>query len=48
MGCIRIPEVAEYLCDPLKQALKDEDSYVRKTAVMCVPKLYEISPTLIE
>ena len=48
MGCIRIPEVAEYLCDPLKQALKDEDSYVRKTAVMCVPKLYEISLTLIE
>lgn len=48
MGCIRIKEVAEYLCDPLKQTLKDEDSYVRKTAVMCVPKLYEIAPELIE
>ena len=37
-----------YLCDPLKKALKDEDAYVRKTGVLCVPKLYEIDPKLIE
>lgn len=48
MGCIRINEITEYLCDPLKKALRDEDPYVRKTGALCVPKLYEISPTLIE
>lgn len=47
MGCIRINEITEYLCDPLKKALRDEDPYVRKTGALCVPKLYEISPTLI-
>jgi vesicle coat complex subunit len=29
------------------QALKDEDPYVRKTACMCVCKLYDISPDLV-
>ena len=48
MGCIRIKDVTVYLCDPLKKALKDEDAYVRKTGVLCVPKLYEIDPKLIE
>jgi vesicle coat complex subunit len=48
MGCIRIKDITEYLCDPLKKALKDEDPYVRKTGALCVPKMYEISPELIE
>jgi vesicle coat complex subunit len=48
MGCIRIKDITEYLCDPLKKALKDEDPYVRKTGALCVPKLYEIAPQLIE
>ena len=48
MGCIRIKDITVYLCDPLKKALKDEDAYVRKTGVLCVPKLYEIAPELIE
>lgn len=30
--------------EPLKAALKDEDPYVRKTAVLSVPKMYEIAP----
>ncbi len=30
--------------DPLKNALNDEDPYVRKTAVLSVPKIYEIAP----
>lgn len=33
---------------PLTAGLKDSNSYVRKTAVMCVPKIYEITPELIE
>ena len=48
MGCIRIPEIAEYLLEPLKEAVMDEDSYVRKTAAICISKLYEIAPEKIE
>ena len=48
MGCIRVKEVSEYLLDPLRSALKDEDSYVRKTAAICIPKLYELTPELME
>lgn len=40
MGCIRIKDITEYLCDPLKKSLRDEDPYVRKTGALCVPKLY--------
>lgn len=28
--------------------LRDGNSYVRKTAVMCVPKIYEITPELVD
>jgi AP-1 complex subunit beta-1 len=34
----------DYLCDPLKDSMGDEDPYVRKTAAICVAKLYEINP----
>ncbi|MFO0131587.1 MAG: hypothetical protein ACK52J_03500 [bacterium] len=40
--------MTEYLIEPLKYALKDEDSYVRKTAVICISKLYDATPELIE
>lgn len=40
--------MTEYLVEPLKEALKDEDSYVRKTGVVCIAKLYQSSPELIE
>lgn len=48
MGCLRVKELNEYLINPLLDGLKDGNSYVRKTAVMCVPKIYEISPDLVE
>jgi len=32
------------LVQPLKAALNDEDPYVRKTAVLSIPKVYEIAP----
>ena len=28
--------------------MKDEDSYVRKTAALCVAKMYDLAPDLIE
>jgi len=48
MGCIRVEKITEYLCEPLSRCLKDDDPYVRKTAAVCVAKLYDISPELVE
>jgi len=48
MGCIRVDKVTEYLCEPLRNCLKDKDPYVRKTAAICVAKLYDMSAELVE
>ncbi len=54
MGCLRVKELNEYLITPLldgtlgSAGLRDGNSYVRKTAVMCVPKIYEITPELVD
>lgn len=48
MGCIRVEKITEYLCDPLSRALRDEDPYVRKTAAVCVAKLYDLAPALVQ
>lgn len=48
MGCIGIEEMLEYLLGPLGDAMNDEDAYVRKTAAMCVAKVYEVNPEKIE
>ena len=48
MGCIRVDRITEYLTEPLRAALKDKDPYVRKTAAVCVAKLYDINPELVE
>lgn len=48
MGCIRVDRITEYLCDPLQLALKDSDPYVRKTAVLCVAKLFSIDGEMVE
>eukprot|EP01097_Dermamoeba_algensis_P002785 TRINITY_DN2103_c0_g1_i1.p1 TRINITY_DN2103_c0_g1~~TRINITY_DN2103_c0_g1_i1.p1 ORF type:complete len:605 (-),score=136.57 TRINITY_DN2103_c0_g1_i1:1018-2832(-) len=47
MGCIRVNSISEYLCEPLRKALKDADPYVRKTASICVAKLHDINPDLV-
>eukprot|EP01111_Echinosteliopsis_oligospora_P018960 TRINITY_DN8952_c1_g1_i1.p1 TRINITY_DN8952_c1_g1~~TRINITY_DN8952_c1_g1_i1.p1 ORF type:complete len:912 (-),score=267.11 TRINITY_DN8952_c1_g1_i1:67-2802(-) len=48
MGCIRVDKITEYLCEPLRNCLKDPDPYVRKTAAVCVAKIYDINPDLVE
>ena len=48
MGCIRVERISEYLCEPLRAALKDKDPYVRKTAAICVAKLADINLDLVE
>ncbi|CAF4524461.1 unnamed protein product, partial [Rotaria sp. Silwood2] len=47
MGCIRVDKITEHLCEPLRKCLKDEDPYVRKTAAVCVAKLYDINQQLV-
>ncbi|KAH8921173.1 Adaptor protein complex beta subunit [Atractiella rhizophila] len=46
MGCLRVEKIVDYLCEPLRQCLKDENPYVRKTAAICVAKLYDLKPEL--
>lgn len=48
LGCISIEAVLDYLVEPLRESLSDEDPYVRKTAALCVAKIYEISPARAE
>lgn len=48
MGCIHVEKISEYLTEPLRTCISDPDPYVRKTAAMCICKLYDISPTLVE
>lgn len=44
MGCLRAEKVFDYLTEPLRKALKDTDPYVRKTAALCVAKMYDLKP----
>ena len=48
MGCIGIEAVLDYLIEPLKESMNDEDPYVRKTAALCVSKIFDISPERAE
>eukprot|EP01105_Mastigella_eilhardi_P011217 TRINITY_DN2595_c0_g1_i1.p1 TRINITY_DN2595_c0_g1~~TRINITY_DN2595_c0_g1_i1.p1 ORF type:complete len:899 (-),score=327.34 TRINITY_DN2595_c0_g1_i1:108-2804(-) len=47
LGCIRVDRIVEYLTQPLAMCLKDQDPYVRKTAAVCVAKLFDINPELV-
>mmetsp|Transcript_14940 Transcript_14940/g.52439 ORF Transcript_14940/g.52439 Transcript_14940/m.52439 type:complete len:932 (+) Transcript_14940:64-2859(+) len=48
MGCIRLEQMTEYLLEPLRRSCKDPDAYVRKTATICIAKLFDINPELVE
>lgn len=48
MGCLRVQSVVEYLVPLLDKALNDVDPYVRKTAAVCVAKLYDMAPERCE
>lgn len=47
MGCLRVPKLNEYLINPLIDGLSDSSAYVRKTAILCIPKVLEVSKDLI-
>ncbi|KAG2189000.1 hypothetical protein INT44_004142 [Umbelopsis vinacea] len=46
MGCLRVEKIIDYLTEPLRKCLKDDNPYVRKTACLCVAKLYDLNPEL--
>jgi AP-2 complex subunit beta-1 len=48
MSYIPIPTVLEHLTEQLRHHLKDRDPYVRKTAAICVAKLYAADPRKAE
>eukprot|EP00761_Pharyngomonas_kirbyi_P004558 gb/GECH01004563.1/.p1 GENE.gb/GECH01004563.1/~~gb/GECH01004563.1/.p1 ORF type:complete len:1516 (+),score=434.63 gb/GECH01004563.1/:1-4548(+) len=47
MGCIRVDRITEYLAEPLRQAMRDSEPYVRKTAAVAVAKLFDINNDLV-
>ncbi|KAA1069359.1 beta-adaptin [Puccinia graminis f. sp. tritici] len=46
MGCLRAEKILDYVCDPLRKCLQDDNPYVRKTAAIGVAKLYDLKPSL--
>lgn len=46
MGCIRVDKMVDYMEEPLRKTLRDESPYVRKTAAICVAKLFDLSPSM--
>ncbi|KAI8328628.1 putative beta-adaptin [Chlamydoabsidia padenii] len=48
MGYIQVEKIVDCLIDPLRHCLRDKDPYVRKTAAICVAKLYMYDNVLVE
>ncbi|KAJ8291960.1 AP-1 complex subunit beta-1 [Rhodotorula toruloides] len=46
MGMLRSEKILDYIADPLRKCLRDENPYVRKTAALGVMKLYDMKPSL--
>lgn len=45
---LRLPQMVEYVSEPLRRALNDSHAYVRKTAVMGILKLYHLDEGVLE
>jgi vesicle coat complex subunit len=46
MGCVRVDKMVDYMEEPLRKTLRDESPYVRKTAAICVAKLFDLNPAM--
>ncbi|CAG58415.1 uncharacterized protein GVI51_D01991 [Nakaseomyces glabratus] len=46
MSLIRVEKILEYIETPLRKTLQDDNPYVRKTAVICVAKLFQLNKQL--
>ena len=42
MGCLRVKQLNEYLIEPLKESITNDDPYVRKAAIICAAKVTDI------
>ena len=47
LSLYRLPNIVQYLCEPLQTGLKDGYGYVRRIAVMGVAKLYYVAPDIV-
>jgi AP-4 complex subunit beta-1 len=45
---LQLPEMVEYISEPLRRSLSDGHAYVRKTGVMGILKLYRLNPAAFE
>jgi vesicle coat complex subunit len=45
---LRLPQMVEYVSEPLRRALNDSHAYVRKTAVMGILKMYHLDEGVLE
>ena len=43
----RVPNILEYIREPLRTGLGDRSGYVRKTAVMGILKLFYVAPDFV-
>eukprot|EP01059_Diplonema_ambulator_P028182 TRINITY_DN4691_c0_g1_i1.p1 TRINITY_DN4691_c0_g1~~TRINITY_DN4691_c0_g1_i1.p1 ORF type:complete len:922 (+),score=327.07 TRINITY_DN4691_c0_g1_i1:36-2768(+) len=48
MLCVRVENMTDHCCPPLRTTLNDQSDYVRKTAALGVLKLYHTNPKLCE
>ncbi|KAG8774488.1 hypothetical protein FRC15_001263, partial [Serendipita sp. 397] len=48
MSYIPLPSIMTALIEPLRHSIKDADPYVRKTAAICVAKIYLVDFRLVE
>lgn len=46
MGCIRVDRMVDYMEIPLRRTLQDDNPYVRKTAAVCVAKLFDLNAAM--
>ena len=44
----RLPDLVEYIVEPLLTGLRDNSSYVRRCAVLGCVKLYHLIPDFVE
>ncbi|KAI7943967.1 hypothetical protein MJO28_011495 [Puccinia striiformis f. sp. tritici] len=46
MGLLQAERILDYVCDPLRKCLQDDNPEVQKTAAIGVEKLYDLKPSL--
>jgi vesicle coat complex subunit len=46
MAMLRAEKILSYLATPLSRCLRDENPYVRKTAALCVAKVFDLKPEM--